>query len=52
MCGGPSRTTQALQFDPTLKAEIEYDLKQFERAKKDRLAGKRLPQLPTRCILL
>ena len=24
---------QALQFDPTLKEEIEYDLKQFEKKK-------------------
>lgn len=31
---------QALQFDPTLKAEVEYDLKQFERTKKEKLAGK------------
>jgi hypothetical protein len=31
---------QALQFDPTLRSEIEYDLKQFERTKKDKLAGK------------
>lgn len=31
---------QALQFDPTLRSEIEYDMKQFERAKKDKLAGK------------
>lgn len=30
---------EALQFDPTLRSEIEYDLKQFERAKKDKLAG-------------
>ena len=26
---------EALQFDPSLKAEIEYDLKQFEKTKKD-----------------
>ena len=31
---------EALQFDPTLRSEIEYDLKQFERAKKDKLVGK------------
>lgn len=30
---------QALQFDPTLRSEIEYDLKQFERAKKDKLTA-------------
>jgi hypothetical protein len=35
--------SQALQFDPTLKAEIEYDMKQFERAKKDKLVGKLVP---------
>jgi hypothetical protein len=35
--------SQALQFDPTLKAEIEYDMKQFERAKKDKLVGKLMP---------
>ena len=26
---------EALQFDPTLKAEIEYDLKQYEKNKRD-----------------
>ncbi len=26
---------QALQNDPTLKAEVDYDLRQYERAKKD-----------------
>ena len=31
---------QALQFDPTLRAEIEYDLKLFERSKKEKLLGK------------
>lgn len=31
---------EALQFDPTLRSEIEYDLKQFERSKKDKLVGK------------
>ena len=31
---------QALQFDPTLRSEIEYDLKQFEKAKRDKLAGR------------
>lgn len=30
---------EALQFDPTLRSEIEYDLKQFERAKKEKLAA-------------
>eukprot|EP01032_Pedospumella_encystans_P013832 gene13832-15908_t len=30
---------EALQFDPTLRSEIEYDLKQFERAKKDKLVA-------------
>ena len=28
---------EALQSDPTLKAEIEYDLKQYEKTKKDRI---------------
>jgi hypothetical protein len=36
---------QALQFDPTLKAEIQFDLKQFERAKKEKLAGNKIHQL-------
>jgi hypothetical protein len=35
---------QALQFDPTLKAEIQFDLKQFERAKKEKLAGNKIHQ--------
>jgi len=34
-----SEVEEALQFDPTLRSEIEYDLKQFERAKKDKLVG-------------
>ena len=32
---------EALQYDPTLRSEIEYDLKQFERAKKEKLIGKK-----------
>lgn len=30
-----SEVDQALQYDPTLKAEIEFDLRQFERQRKE-----------------
>lgn len=30
-----SEVDQALQNDPTLKAEVDYDLRQYERAKKE-----------------
>jgi len=33
---------EALQFDPTLKAEIEYDLKQYEKNKRDSNSSSRL----------
>jgi len=33
---------EALQFDPTLKAEIEYDLKQYEKSKRDSSQSPRL----------
>jgi hypothetical protein len=42
-----SPLAQALQFDPTLRSEIEYDMKQFERAKKDKLAGTATPSITT-----